>query len=328
MPTPQQHTVGRAADPAAVRSLTIDDLTATYAVDGVIALRPEVFFPAIPADAWTQLRTADGNLTMSAGGLLVELGGTMVLIDTGVGDMTEQLSFGGVDCGSLIDVLGALGVRPDDIDVVAFTHLHFDHAGWAFADGDKTFPNARYVVAAAELAQYTTVERGDDPIAPWHVITQMARGGRNVVLVDDGDQVVPGMRAVVTGGHTPGHTSYVLTSAAGRRLVVFGDAFHTAAQLSHLDWLSAVDTDVDSVVRARRLLLAELRRPDTVGFAFHFGDQPFGRVVTDAAGAAVWEPVASRVVAPAPRQSAAITPRGRVTPHPGSTPRPRSAQGL
>lgn len=301
MPTPQQHPIGRAADAAAVRSLTFDGVTATYAVDGVIALRPEVFFPAIPAGTWAQLRTANGDLLMSAGGLLIEIAGSVVLIDAGVGDMTEQFSFGGVDCGSLIEVLGALGVQPGDIDVVAFTHLHFDHAGWAFTDGSKTFPNARYVVAADEIATYAGVARGDDPTTPWDVIARLADGGRDVVLVDDGAQVVPGVHAVVTGGHTPGHTSYVVTSAGGRRLVVVGDAFHTPAQLSHLDWLSSVDPDAGSVVRARRRLLAELQRPDTIGFAFHFGDQPFGRVVTDATGTAVWEPVASQVVAPAPR---------------------------
>ncbi|AWT57472.1 MBL fold metallo-hydrolase [Mycolicibacterium smegmatis] len=302
MPPLEQNTIGNGGDRAAVRSLTFDDITVTYVVDGVIALRPEVFFPAVPADAWTELVTAGGELLMSAGGLLVEIAGSTVLIDAGVGRMTETPSFGGVDCGSLIDVLGALGVPPGDIDVVAFTHLHFDHAGWAFTDGTKTFPNARYVVAADELAPYGTAERNDDPTAPWDAITRLAGGEHDVVTVQDGEQVVPGVHAVVTGGHTPGHTSYVVTSAAGQRLVVFGDAFHTPAQLSHLHWLSSVDPDDGSVLRARLRLLTELDRPDTVGFAFHFGDQPFGRVVTDASGVRVWEPVASQLVAPPPRR--------------------------
>lgn len=140
MPPLEQNTIGNGGDRAAVRSLTFDDITVTYVVDGVIALRPEVFFPAVPADAWTELVTAGGELLMSAGGLLVEIAGSTVLIDAGVGRMTETLSFGGVDCGSLIDVLGALGVPPGDIDVVAFTHLHFDHAGWHSPMAPKPFP--------------------------------------------------------------------------------------------------------------------------------------------------------------------------------------------
>ena len=68
---------------------------------------------------------------MSAGGLLIEREGQRLLIDVGVGPLVSDFVYGSIDCGSLLDVLAALGRRPEDIDVVAFTHLHFDHAGWA-----------------------------------------------------------------------------------------------------------------------------------------------------------------------------------------------------
>jgi glyoxylase-like metal-dependent hydrolase (beta-lactamase superfamily II) len=145
--------VGRPGDPAAVRSLTFDDVVATYVVDGVVTMRPETFFPAVPRDYWSthpELCTASGDLLMSAGGLLVERNGLALLIDAGVGAMTTDFVFGSVNCGSMIDVLGTLGHRPQDIDAVAFTHLHFDHAGWAFTNGAKTFPNARYVLSVRE----------------------------------------------------------------------------------------------------------------------------------------------------------------------------------
>lgn len=51
-------------------------------------------------------------------------------------------------------------------DVVAFTHLRFDHAGWAFANGAKTFPNARYVMAEREWAPYVNGEHGGDITTP------------------------------------------------------------------------------------------------------------------------------------------------------------------
>ncbi len=107
---------------------------------------------------------------MSAGGLLIEREGTTVLIDAGVGTTTADFVFGRVDCGSMIDVLGALGHRPEEIDVVAFTHLHFDHAGWAFANGVKTFPKARYVLAAQEWAPYADGATAKSRRSPWHVI--------------------------------------------------------------------------------------------------------------------------------------------------------------
>jgi glyoxylase-like metal-dependent hydrolase (beta-lactamase superfamily II) len=297
-------TVGRLGDRAAVRSLRFGDVVATYVVDGVIAMRPPVFFPGIPDEYWaatSELRTAAGDLLMSAGGLLVEREGHTLLIDAGVGAVTADFSFGRVDCGALVQVLDDLGRRADTVDVLAFTHLHFDHAGWAFADGARTFPNARYVLSAKEWAVYADRHEADDAITPSHVIKALTADPSGIGLFTDGDEIAPGVRAVVTPGHTPGHTSYVITSGAGQRLVVFGDVFHLPAQLAHPDWLSVADRDVSGMATARRRLLDELLQPHTLGFGFHFGDQPFGRVTEDDDGEAIWEPVATEVLAPPPR---------------------------
>jgi glyoxylase-like metal-dependent hydrolase (beta-lactamase superfamily II) len=296
--------IGRPGDSAAVRSLQLDDVIATYPVDGVLAMRPTVFFPGIPREYWSarpELLTAGGELLMSAGGLLIELDRKVLLIDAGVGTTTTDFAFGSVNCGSMLDVLRMVGRRPETIDVVAFTHLHFDHAGWAFANGAKTFPNARYVLAAQELAPYATGTYRADRTTPWHVISRFVEDSTSVDLINDGDEVLPNVRAVVTPGHSPGHTSYVITSRVGRRLVALGDAFHTPAQLTHPEWLSIADPDPQGVHDARRRLLAELIKPDTVGFGFHFGDQPFGRVTTDDAGEVTWEPVPTSVLTPPPR---------------------------
>ena len=70
----------------------------------------------------------------------------------------------------------------------------------------------------------------------------------------------------------PGHISYVITSASGERLIAFGDAFHSPAQLAHPEWLSAADLNASAVMTARRQLLDELLQPNTFGFGVHFGD--------------------------------------------------------
>ncbi len=296
---------GRLGDPSAVRSLQLDDVVATYVVDGVLQM-DTAFFPGIPSDFWAtqpELVTPGGALAMSAGGLLIEREGTTLLIDAGVGPRLTDFAIADIDCGAMIDVLAATGHRPEDIDVVAFTHLHFDHAGWAFANGDKTFPNARYVMAAREWAPYADGTHRRDSTTPWHVILMMAADETALEFVDDGDEIAPGVHAVVAPGHSPGHTSYVITSGAGRRLVVLGDAFHMPAQLAHPEWLSIADTDPVGVAKARRRLLAELAQPDTLGFGFHFGDQAFGRAIPGQAGETIWEPVPTSVLAPAPRPS-------------------------
>jgi glyoxylase-like metal-dependent hydrolase (beta-lactamase superfamily II) len=64
--------------------------------------------------------------------------------------------------------------------------------------------------------------------------------------------------AVVTPGHSAGHTSYIVTTCTGKRLVAFGDIFHTPIQLTHPDWLSIPDVDSDGVLQARARIVDEL----------------------------------------------------------------------
>ncbi|MGY4649009.1 MBL fold metallo-hydrolase [Mycobacterium sp. URHB0021] len=169
--------IGRAGDPSAVRSLALDDVEATYVVDGVLHTQPAAFFPAMPRDYWSarpELFAAAGTMPMSAGGLLIERGDTTLLIDAGVGMATVDFPGADVDCGAMIDVLEMIGRRPEDIDVVAFTHLHFDHAGWAYANSAKMFPHARYVIAAREWARFADgTHPCRDKTTPWHVVWQL-----------------------------------------------------------------------------------------------------------------------------------------------------------
>lgn len=295
--------VGRLGDPSAVRRVQIDDVVATYVVDGVLAMRPDTFLPDVPSNYWAaqpERFNEAGEMVLSAGGLLIERAGESLLIDVGIGPRTASFDLGCIACGALLDVLELVDRRPGDIDVVAFTHLHFDHAGWAFTNGVKTFPNARYVVAAREWAAYAGGDHGTHATVPEAVITAMASELSRMTLIGDDEEILPGVRAIVTPGHSPGHTSYAFTSSAGRRLIAFGDAFHVPDQLAHSDWISAVDTDSVGVQVARRRLITELAEPNTMGFGCHFGDQAFGEVVLDASGTATWQPVPTTLLAPSP----------------------------
>jgi glyoxylase-like metal-dependent hydrolase (beta-lactamase superfamily II) len=171
--------------------------------------------------------------------------------------------------------------------VVAFTHLHFDHAGWAFTEGAndlhrKIFPNARYVVSGQELIH-------DHPDAmSERFVPPLAAAARPI---SDDEEVFPGVRALAVSGHTPGHMACIIDTGTDVRVIVVGDAFHSPAQISHPEWSAVADHDVAQAFAARRTLLTELARPNTFGFAYHFSDQPFGRVTTDGTGAATWAPI-------------------------------------
>lgn len=297
---------GLLCEQSAVRTISLDDVRLTYAVDGAMGLKPEVFFPYLTGEYWAAhpgTLTAQGQIAMSVGGLLVERGGRRLLIDAGLGAQSGRNPLGAVNSGALPDTLAALGSDTAAVDTVAFTHLHNDHTGWAFThDGDgtyrKTFPAARYLVAATEWAPYG---RGETlpSAAPAAVLQQLAA---TRTLVGDGEEIFPGVRTVVTPGHSPGHTSYIITSGTGKRLIALGDAFHTPAQLGHPEWPSMPDIDASAVLAARRKLIRELEQPGTLGFACHFGDQAFGRVRRTGTGVHDWEPVPATAVLPAPRQ--------------------------
>ncbi|MER7676353.1 MBL fold metallo-hydrolase [Streptomyces sp. NPDC096934] len=283
---------------SAVRSVELGDVRLTYVVDGGMAVLPSVFFPDLPAAHWEAHPEAldeHGCLAMSAGGLLVERDGRRLLIDAGLGPVTGPVGVAGeqvghVDSGALPDTLAALGHRPEDIETVAFTHLHVDHTGWAFTPG-KFFPRARYLLAAREWAPYGRGARV--PGAPSAEVVRLMGAGHTPV--GDGEEIFPGVRTLVTPGHSPGHTSYVIT-AGSERVIVFGDVFHIPAQLARPEWTSLPDADRDGVLSARRRITAELARPGTTGFAFHFGDQAFGRPA-----GADWIPVRAPALHPAPR---------------------------
>ena len=300
--------VGKLTEQSSVRRWQMDELTFTYVVDGSMWLAANIFLHAIPTTYWDENPAQidhDGCVAMSAGGLLVQAPDVTLLIDAGLGNMKSDNAIGRNDSGEFLNTLAALGVHPDDIDVFALTHLHVDHAGWAFLDGDDgrrepTFPNARYVVAELELQPFHRGERPlgacdhDSIIEPMERLSALSR-------ITDGDEILPGVRSLITPGHSAGHTSYAISSSSGQRLIAFGDAFHVPAQLSHPEWGSAPDAAPDLVPAARARLLDELCQPDTYAFAIHFGDQPFGRVVQSRSREVDWQPIATEILAAPPR---------------------------
>ncbi|MFF0384985.1 MBL fold metallo-hydrolase [Streptomyces sp. NPDC004286] len=292
---------GSLGDQSAVRTFTVGDVRLTYIVDAAMELDRTGFLPAVPAEYWRDHPEAvapSGRIAASAGGLLVERGSRRLLIDVGLGANVLSPSLGVSRGGALLRTLRALQVQPESIDTVAFTHLHTDHTGLGFLTSRgcrprKTFPYADYRVAAVEWEPFWNheVEVG----APsWDAF--MVPMSRVLHRFDDGAEIWPGVTALITPGHSPGHTSYVISARGGPQIVVFGDAFHAPAQLAHPEWPSGPDVDVDGVLRARTTLLTQLREPHTYGFAFHFGDQAFGRVIEGDR----WCPAPARALLPAP----------------------------
>ncbi len=118
-------------------------------------------FPGAPAAGWEAVREqfpqtvgADGRWRFGTHVLLVRTDAACVLVDAGVGPAGSAAAGWLQVAGTLDEDLGALGVTPEDVDLVVLTHLHQDHVGWLVAPGQSRprFARARHVVSGAEWA--------------------------------------------------------------------------------------------------------------------------------------------------------------------------------
>ncbi|MFD9904912.1 MBL fold metallo-hydrolase [Streptomyces sp. NPDC059063] len=293
---PTSESAARLRTPARARTIRLGDLRLSYVVDGVIGLKPRGWLPGTTDADWEPYEDhldERGHLVASVGGLLVEHGERTLLIDAGFGPLSapddpENPRIGAGRSGALLDSLRRLGRRPDTIEAVAFTHLHGDHIGWAWHPAPGTdepaFTRAPYLIAEPEWEQrHLAAGHG----ATEEVLNILAPKVRTVA---DGEEVFPGVRALMTPGHTAGHLTFEIMSG-GRRLLAFGDALHTPVQIAHPEWSAAVDHDPVLAAEHRRRLVDALTEPGTLGFGIHFANVAFGRAERDSQGRTVWVPL-------------------------------------
>jgi glyoxylase-like metal-dependent hydrolase (beta-lactamase superfamily II) len=180
--------------------------------------------------------------------------------------------------GGLMGSLHAEGLSAADIGLVLFTHLHRDHVGWTSdGTGGLTFPNARHLVDPAEWDHWQSHTEATGP-DPQTVLAPLSP----VVEFFGANSPAPGMQRVPAPGHTPGHTSLLITDPASEtRLLLLGDAFHTTAQLAAPHWQFRSDADPALAASHRLNLLDRSRAGRTIIAGGHFAGHVFGSLDAD-----------------------------------------------
>jgi glyoxylase-like metal-dependent hydrolase (beta-lactamase superfamily II) len=258
----------------------IGDIRVTWLPDGVGRFKATVFLADTTVEGWARYPDAadeEGMLVCSLGGVLVETPDNVLLIDVGVGNHKIEIPIGGAEGGRFFESLSTTGVSPEQVDVIAYTHMHADHVGWtSVAAGDGwtlAFPNARHVLHRDEWAFW---EGKNDPSGM--PLESMEKPLRDRVELVGGDQsVIPGVTLVHTPGHTPGHSSFVVESQ-GERVFILGDVLHSPAQISE-SWVCFADDDPAAARATKEAVMRELQKAGTLTAGTHFPGSIFGRVI-------------------------------------------------
>lgn len=261
--------------------MSLGKATVTTVSDGNLVLPGDFIFGPMPQDKLMPLLKDLGQsaeqLEPECNLTLYRDGTNTVLFDAGAGSNFMP------SAGQLRDSLDAAGVAPEDISHVVFTHAHPDHI-WGLLDdfGDPMFAEAVHMMGRTEWDYWwnpETVNTIGDARAAFAV------GAKNrmeaiedaVEFFDDGQEILPGIAAVSTPGHTPGHMSFELRNGSDSAMVI-GDAIgnHHVA-FARPDWPSGSDQDAEMAIQTRRMLFDRLTSEDLTLIGFHLPSGGVGR---------------------------------------------------
>jgi glyoxylase-like metal-dependent hydrolase (beta-lactamase superfamily II) len=258
-------------------------------IDGSALLEPTMAFTGTTDEDWAPHRgllDADGKLELAMGGFLIRSADRVAIVDAGVGQSPVPILTG----GAFLESLAALGVTPDEVTDVIFTHLHFDHIGWASRDGVPVFPNATYRCDSRDWEYFVDPppELESQPIDEDNPLAPLVAPGSGRPLLEpvahrldtwDADaSLLPGLDVRLAPGHTPGSGVMVLSSGTSRAALL-GDVAHCPVELLEDEWAGIGDVDPELARRTRVALMREYEGLDVPITASHFPGLKFGRVV-------------------------------------------------
>jgi glyoxylase-like metal-dependent hydrolase (beta-lactamase superfamily II) len=224
---------------------------------------------------------ADRRLFQALNCLLVETPAGRVLVETGIGErISEKMQrVRGVEGDPILPALRKAGFDPGSVDVVAVSHLHFDHAGGLLdADGGRAFPRATIVAQRAEWE----VALDDNPrntAAYDQAELRLVQAWGAEGAADGEREVLPGVSVVPTGGHSGGHQGVVVRGPRGT-VAFFGD-LAMRPWSANPRWVTSFDDFPLDSVRVKARLFGRAAEEGWTVVLSHESRVPIGRLEQD-----------------------------------------------
>jgi len=206
-----------------------------------------------------------GTLPNAIQFLLVNTGSELVLLDTGRG-------------GSVLPSLNTLGISADDIGTVVVSHFHPDHIGGIAAEGAANFPNAQVLFPQPEW-DFLQANADNEGLQGAIGALQVVSDSDQLGFYADEDEVVPGIQAIATFGHTPGHMSFLIDSNGEQLLHLVDSALNNITSVQRPDWFARFDSQPELAVESRRAILSRAADEQLQVFGYHFSFPGLGFIV-------------------------------------------------
>jgi glyoxylase-like metal-dependent hydrolase (beta-lactamase superfamily II) len=266
----------------------IGSIEATVVSDGPLPIGPpKNAFKGVPEAELAKMMTDNflptDEVVLDQNNLVINTGDKLVLFDTGMTSVKRP----GTNMGRLLISLRQAGIDPKDIDAIVLTHPHIDHSGGIMSEDGATrnFPNAQIYTTQLDFDFWTdearmgTPAEGSARTARKNLLPNRDR----IIYYKDGQEVIPGVVAMHTPGHTVGHSVFMITSG-NQTLCNLGDIAHHVALFDKPRMEVNFDTDSKQGVDTRLKVFDMLTAQRVHTLVYHLPWPGLGHIAKSADG--------------------------------------------